>query len=111
LKPLSDEISQTSETSVGVGTDLDIDSNDMNNQALKYQLERFGSDTHDRRWLAKWTAWTITGWLFAVMFAVLFNEKFTFHISDSVLLMLLGTTTLNVLSLSLIVLRGHFYKA
>jgi len=71
--------------------------------------ERYNSDTKDRKWLAKWTAWVVTIWLLLVISILYFNNNvFCLLLSDSVLIALLGTTTLNVLGLSFIVLKGHF---
>jgi hypothetical protein len=70
----------------------------------KFQNERYKSDTEDRKWLAQWTASAVTGWLIFV--AIILTNNY--GLSDTVLVALLGTTTLNVLGLSYIVLRGHF---
>lgn len=88
--------------------DLDIDSDTLDDQIKKLKSDRYSSDTQDRKWLAKWTAGVVSLWLLLVIFSVMLNELFCFNISDSVLIALLGTTTLNVLGLSFIVLRGHF---
>lgn len=69
--------------------------------------KRYSSDTTDRKWLAVWTAITVSMWLIAVIGILICNIS-KFHLSDTVLSVLLGTTTLNVLGLSYIVLRGHF---
>lgn len=89
--------------------DMDIDSDDLYLQKLKKRLEaeRYSSDTKDRKWLAVWTAVTVSLWLGGVIYILMHNDK-TFCLSDTVIVTLLGTTTLNVLGLSFIVLRGHF---
>ena len=90
--------------------DIDIDSDDLKEQIKlkKLESERYSSDTKDRKWLAIWTAITVSCWLCSVLVILTFNEIFLFHLSDMVLMTLLGTTTLNVLGLSFIVLKGHF---
>jgi hypothetical protein len=90
--------------------DLDIDSDDLSMQRLVKKLEalRYLSDTSDRKWLAIWTALIVTIWLAAVLFILIFNERLHFCLNTTELVALLGTTTLNVLGLSFIVLRGHF---
>ena len=90
--------------------DLDIDSDDLKEQIKlkKLESERYSSDTKDRKWLAIWTATIVTLWLFAVLCILILNEQKLFCLSETVLVALLGTTTLNVLGLSFIVLRGHF---
>jgi hypothetical protein len=91
-------------------TDFDMDSRTLDEQKILkiLQNERYKSDTIDRKWLAKWAASVVTTWLAVVLFLLVFNTPFCFFVSDSVLIALLGTTTLNVLGLSFIVLQGHF---
>src|SRR5262245_59677795 len=72
--------------------------------------KRYSSDTSDRQWLAVWTAITVTLWLMSVLGILMCNNT-KFNLSDTVLTVLLGTTTLNVLGLSFIVLRGHFQSS
>lgn len=69
--------------------------------------ERYASDTKDRKWLAEWSATLVSIWLFFV-FIILIKNNDSVHLSDAVLNVLLGTTTLNVLGLMYIVLKGHF---
>ena len=107
MSNLEEEIKRTPSKSVDF--DSDIDSDDIKIQSIKLTAKRFASDTKDRKWLAIWTAALVTLWLVAVMVVLMYNNK-GFHLSDPVLLMLLGTTTVNVLGLSYIVLSGHFPK-
>ncbi|WP_320019798.1 hypothetical protein [Labilibaculum manganireducens] len=94
-----------------ISKEKDIDSSDLEVQIKRKKLEnnRFDSDTYDRKWLAKWTAIVVTFWLFLVLAIVCLSS--VLKLSDTVLVTLLGTTTLNVLGLSFIVLRGHFNTA
>ena len=71
------------------------------------EVEKFDSDIKDRKWLAKWSAFVFSIWLILVV-VILFLNKCLLNLSDAVLMTLLGTTTLNILGLSFIVLRGHF---
>nr|DAW61580.1 MAG TPA: hypothetical protein [Caudoviricetes sp.] len=89
--------------------DLDIDSDDLKLQRKMKELEveKFDSDIKDRKWLAKWSAVVVSIWLILVV-VILFLNKCLLDLSDAVLMTLLGTTTLNILGLSFIVLRGHF---
>lgn len=82
-------------------------SHDSNNPMQELQAKRYASDTKDRKWLAFWAAFVVTGWLTFVTYLLLKNDKHYF-LSDTVLVALLGTTTLNILGLTFIVLRGHF---
>lgn len=90
--------------------DLDIDSDELKVQRKLKELEadRYNSDTKDRKWLAVWTAIVVSVWLLIVLLILIFNRILCVYLSDRVLITLLGTTTLNVLGLSFIVLRGHF---
>lgn len=87
--------------------DSDIDSGNIKSQKglfQQLQADRYQSDTKDRQWLAQWATCVVSLWLFFVLLIVTQTK----HLSDAVLMTLLGTTTLNVLGLSFIVLRGHF---
>lgn len=88
--------------------DLDIDSEELVMQLQKLKALRYLSDTTDRKWLAVWTAIVVSIWLFVVLFILIFNEQFNIKLNTTVIVALLGTTTLNVLGLSYIVLKGHF---
>jgi hypothetical protein len=90
----------------GVGFDSDYDSDDLPAQESKLRQERYQQNTLDRKWLAIWTAFIVTFWLIAVITIVIYSK--CWELSDAVIMTLLGTTTLNVLGLSFIVLRGHF---
>lgn len=88
----------------------DIDAVDLEYQQYKWDVlkqDRFKSDSKDRVWLAEWSTAVVSIWLFLV-FMVLISNSNTLHLTESVMNMLLGTTTLNVLGLMYIVLRGHF---
>ena len=84
--------------------DADVLSKDM-----QYYL-RFMQDTEQRRWLVIWMMWIIGAWLALTLFIVMFNKLLCFNISDSVLTVLLATTTANVLGLPLIVLKDLFWR-
>lgn len=87
----------------------DIDSESLEEQKAlrKAQTHRYTSNTKDRKWLAIWSAIVVSFWL-AFVLVILINNDSCIHLSDSVLDVLLGTTTLNVLGLTFIVLKGHF---
>lgn len=88
-------------------TEFDLDSSDLGLQIAISRYERYKGDTKDRRWLAKWSVFVVLVWLLFVMIVLCFNNNYI-GMSDTVLVTLLGTTTLNILGLSFIVLRGHF---
>jgi hypothetical protein len=86
--------------------DKDIDSADWYIQAQTLKNRRFEEDTQHRSWLAQWAITVVTLWLLVVV--LILCNKDQLNLSDNVLIALLGTTTLNILGLSFIVLRGHF---
>ncbi|MDQ4140935.1 MAG: hypothetical protein M3142_10465 [Bacteroidota bacterium] len=90
-----------------IGRDTDIDADDLIAQRRRFENQRYKEDTSHRKWLAVWTAIVVTCWLGAVLYILIMNDRLI-CLSDTVLTSLLATTTLNVLGLSFIVLRGHF---
>lgn len=88
----------------------DIDSYSLQEQEnLKKHLEnnRYEEDTKNRAGLALWVKWVVSIWLFVVLLIICLNNLIV-NLSDRVLITLLATTTLNVLGLAFIVLRGYF---
>jgi len=85
----------------------DPDSVDIGKQLALYKAQRYFSDTEDRKWLAQWSAAVVSIWLGFVAIVLISNNN-CLHLTEGVLITLLGTTTLNILGLSFIVLRGHF---
>lgn len=75
-------------------------------------------NTEARRRLERWACWTIIVYLISVFLLVVLNGlsrviwpgifKHEGFISDSVLYVILSTTTINIIGLGLIVLKGHF---
>lgn len=83
------------------------DSLSLDDQRKRLHNLRYSSDTSHRKWLAFWATGIVTSWLGLVLFILMSNNS-KFCLSDTVLSVLLGTTTLNVLGISFIVLRGLF---
>lgn len=71
------------------------------------KMKRYLDDSKDRRWLAKWAILVDSIWLFLVMLILYLNNNYL-CLSDTVLITLLGTTTISVLGLSIIVLKSYF---
>lgn len=83
-------------------------------------LHRIKENTDARRRLEKWASRAIVYYLIAVGIIILLNDSdfsisFSFFkwtskldLSDMVLVTLLSTTTINILGLGFIVLKGHF---
>lgn len=100
---LSNEIESSNEDM----TFDDLDELDFAGQKYKLKLKRFSDNTENRKWLAVWTTVIVTIWLMIVLGILILNEKYI-CLSSTVLVTLLGTTTVNVLGLSYIVLKGYF---
>jgi len=90
--------------SCGVNGGVDIDSYDLKEQVKK----RFDDNTKHRKTLVYWVMWVVSLWLFLVIFVVAISGFSFFELSDSVLITILTTTTINILGLPLIILRGLF---
>jgi hypothetical protein len=73
------------------------------------ELHRIIENTNARKRLEKWATRIIVIYLFVVLLVVVFNSLKIIEISDSVMITILSTTTVNIIGLGLIVLRGHFY--
>ncbi len=87
--------------------DTDIDSDDLKLQEKRYKNERYRADTKSRKTLAYWAATVVSVYLISVLVILIINYNYI-CLSDAVLITLLGTTTLNVLGLMFIVLKGYF---
>lgn len=85
--------------------------NDNDGHSLKEQEklynDRFSKDTTWRCRLSWWVIIVDSVWLVTIL-VILFLNKCCIHLTDSVLITLLGTTTINVLGLAFIVLKGLF---
>lgn len=91
----------------GHQTPLPIDNIDMS--SLKEQERiRYSQDTKFRKHLTRWVMVLIPVWLVAVLYVIKKCASFDWYLSDVVLSTLLATTTINILGLANIVLRGMF---
>ena len=95
--------------------DLDIQSTAASNldgiddMSLREQKKvRYGQDTKYRSYLAIWVMWVVSVWLLCVIAIIGLCGFGTMHLDGTVLVTLLATTTVNVLGLAYIVLRGIF---
>jgi len=92
------------------GLDSDVDKEGLQKQKLRLENQRYEVDTADRRRLARWAKWVV-GIYLIIVFSILFINKTALpilNLSNTVLITLLGTTTLNILGLMYIVLKGYF---
>jgi|GEM_PF-976957 len=88
--------------------DPDIDADGIEEQKRKLENQRYKDDSEYRIRLAIWTRWTVSAWLGTVLLILCLNG-YLFFLSDAVLIALVCTTTLNVLGLAYIVLKGYFH--
>lgn len=76
------------------------------------KLHRIVENTRARKRLEKWSLRIIATYLFIVLSIVILNYiqigKPLFHIHTEIMITILSTTTINIIGLGLIVLRGHF---
>jgi hypothetical protein len=82
----------------------DIDLYDIEKQ----KAIRYGRDTIERQRLAHWVTRTVSLWLFCVIIIIVLRGFCVLKMSDAVTCMLLGTTTINILGLAYILLKGLF---
>lgn len=86
--------------------------NNVDNESLATQeKERYKQDTRQRKFLALWVVWATSLWLGLVLIIVFFQGFLLIKLDNTVLNVLLATTTINVLGLAYIVLEGLFGKS
>ena len=91
-----------------VDIDASIPEDDYDEHGIGWQqTKRYAQDTRLRVSLTKWLQWLIPIWLFCVI-AIVSVSMFLGHLDSSVLIALLTTTTVNILGLPYIVLKGLF---
>lgn len=83
------------------------DNVDYLSKDLQY-LERFKQDTRQRKTLVVWMIIVVSVWLAAVLVFTVFGNVWCLKIDKQVLITLLATTTINVLGLANIILKGLF---
>ena len=76
-------------------------------------MHRINENTKARKRLEKWARRLISIYLIIVLLLVVASSVnwsffYDFNISDTILITILSTTTINVIGLAFIVLRGHF---
>lgn len=73
------------------------------------KLHRIIENTNARKRLERWATKVIVCYLFIVLLLLILSSLRIIEISDTVAITVLSTTTVNIIGLGLIVLRGHFY--
>lgn len=77
------------------------------------QLHRIIENTNARKRLERWATRIIAIYLFVVLSIVIIDSLKiidVLDISDPIMITILSTTTVNIIGLGLIVLRGHFHE-
>ena len=74
----------------------------------KQKTRRFSEDTDHRSGLITWVKWVVSLWLLCTITVVAFNSILHLDLKEGVLIVLLTTTTVNILGLAYIVLQGLF---
>lgn len=72
------------------------------------ESERFKQDTHYRKLFSDWVMWIVPVWLLLVMVLLFLSAFGLCGLPVAVMTTLLATTTVNILGLAFIVLRGMF---
>lgn len=81
----------------------------IDNEDIAFQeKERYKQDTKQRRFLAHWVVIASSVWLGSVLIILSLSGMRVLELDNSVLSVLLATTTANVLGLAYIVLKGLF---
>lgn len=88
-------------------TSFELDNDDADS-IYQQKVKRFKQDTQHRKSLVVWMMFVVSVWLGAVLLIVCFSSRLS--IADNVLITLLATTTINVLGLANIILKGMFPK-
>lgn len=81
----------------------------LSNSIKRLKHQRYADTSRLRKYSAFWVMLVVTLWLGGV-FWVLIHNKSDLNLSDSVLIALLTTTTVNVLGLPFIILQGLYPK-
>jgi hypothetical protein len=82
---------------------------DVDDDSLEEQKRiRYKQDTHYRCIFSWWVIAVVSVWLSAILVIVFLQGAKILNLESSSFAMLLGTTTVNVLGLSYIVLKGMF---
>lgn len=82
---------------------------DVDDKSMRQQRkERFSQDTRFRRHLANWVMTIVPCWLLSVVVILFLHGLGLICLPTEVIITLLATTTVNVLGLAYIVLKGIF---
>lgn len=86
------------------GDTFNVDNEDLSAQ----KKTRYQQDTEWRKYFSIWVMTVVPTWLVSVIVLVYISILGNYHIASSILNTLLATTTINILGLAYIVLKGIF---
>lgn len=98
------DIQWQGDASVKPTLNVNHDKDDLEEQSKR----RYEQDTKFRKHLAVWVMIIVPTWMALVLVIVFFNGFSLTDLSDTAMVALLSTTTVNVLGLAYIVLKGIF---
>lgn len=85
------------------------DNTDVDELSIKQQKsKRYSQNTKYRKYFSLWVMCIVPLWLLAVLVLLVLCGCGVLHLSDATLTTLLATTTVNILGLAYIVLKGMF---
>lgn len=108
-----EDLNLISQVSILLQTEQSTDKETINKCAQLISLHRHMENTSARKRLESWAKRIISIYLFVVLVILLmvgglFDSWAVFRLNTEVIIVLLSTTTINIIGLGLIVLRGHF---
>lgn len=82
---------------------------DVDDMTMREQRKnRFSQDTRYRRYLANWVMFIVPIWLICVVLILFLSGISVIKLDNEVLITLLATTTINILGLAFILLKGIY---
>lgn len=86
----------------------DIDRQEIGEQEKQIKIERYKDDSRIRKSLSLWVRWVISLWLLSITVLLWLQSFGVTYLDTTIVVTLLGTTTLNILGLAFILLKGMF---
>lgn len=96
---------------LGAVSEISDKVNDPDNMSIELQqVMRYQQDTKQRSTLSDWVMGVISIWLMAVIFIIIGLGRGCLHLTESIIITLLVTTTANILGMAYLVLGDLFPK-
>lgn len=90
------------------GGDLRTNSEVRDYDIEQLRAESFAQDIKERKKFAKWIFWMVVGWLLSIIAIIVLVGLKLIVLSDSVILALIGSTTVNITTFFLVVTKYLF---